>query len=217
VIFELRQYTLKPGARETLVEMFERDFLESQEVLGAYVVGQFRDLDRPDYFVWIRSFADMPSRLRALTDFYSGPVWQAGRAAANATMIDTDDVYLLRGDEISIPREDIEVAGSTVILLIASMAPTADGADFANADIALAPITGLPGVRHFGSLRTEHAVNDYPALPVREGENVIVILLAYDGTEPPPGFEAARAEASRQMAAPMRQLRLEPTRRSRMR
>ena len=39
------------------------------------VIGQFRDLDNPDSFVWLRGFADMEARKRALTGFYSGPVW----------------------------------------------------------------------------------------------------------------------------------------------
>jgi hypothetical protein len=37
----------------------------------------------------------MPSRAQALKDFYGGPVWKAHREAANATMIDSDDVLFL--------------------------------------------------------------------------------------------------------------------------
>lgn len=39
----------------------------------------------------------MAERARALHAFYYGPVWQAHREAANATMLDKDDVLLLRG------------------------------------------------------------------------------------------------------------------------
>src|SRR5258706_9972228 len=60
------------------------------------VLGQFRDKDEPDRFVWLRGFRDMPSRAEALQSFYGGPVWKAHRSAANATMIDSDDVLLLR-------------------------------------------------------------------------------------------------------------------------
>ena len=95
-VVELRQYTLRPGQRETLIDLFDREFVESQEAAGMAVVGQFRDLDDPDRFVWIRGFASMPSRARALASFYGGPVWKAYRAQANATMIDTDNVLLLR-------------------------------------------------------------------------------------------------------------------------
>ena len=37
----------------------------------------------------------MPSRAQALNDFYGGPIWKAHREAANATMIDSDDVLFL--------------------------------------------------------------------------------------------------------------------------
>ena len=95
-IVELRQYTLHPGARETLIELFDREFVETQEACGMKVIGQFRDLDDPDRFVWLRGFPDMPARARALAAFYGGPVWKAHRNAANATMIDSDNVLLLR-------------------------------------------------------------------------------------------------------------------------
>src|SRR4051812_37291441 len=92
---ELRQYTMVPGQRDTLVELFDRAFVESQEAVGIRVIGQFRDLDRPDRFVWLRSFPDLPSRTRALAAFYGGPVWREHRDAANATMLDSNDVLLL--------------------------------------------------------------------------------------------------------------------------
>src|SRR5262249_48599854 len=95
-VVELRQYTLRPGQRDVLIELFDREFVESQEAAGMAVVGQFRDLDDPDRFVWIRGFESMPSRAEALAAFYGGPVWRQHAAAANATMIDSDNVLLLR-------------------------------------------------------------------------------------------------------------------------
>src|SRR5438093_1819321 len=94
-IVELRQYTLHPGKRDVLIDLFDREFVESQEALGMNIIGQFRDLDNPNRFVWLRGFRDMPSRAQALKDFYGGPVWKAHRGAANATMIDSDNVLLL--------------------------------------------------------------------------------------------------------------------------
>src|SRR5262245_20442979 len=95
-IVELRQYTLHPGKRDILIDLFDREFIESQEAVGMTIIGQFSDLDNPDRFVWLRGFQDMPSRARALADFYGGPVWKANSKAANATMIDSGNVLLLR-------------------------------------------------------------------------------------------------------------------------
>jgi quinol monooxygenase YgiN len=61
-VLELRQYTLRPGQRDVLVELFERELVETQEAVGMAVAGTFRDLDDPDRFVWVRGFPDMESR-----------------------------------------------------------------------------------------------------------------------------------------------------------
>lgn len=95
-IIELRQYTMQPGQRETLIAIFERHFIEAQEALGMTVFGQFRDRVRADRFVFLRGFPDMASRQHSLERFYDGDVWAAQRDAANATMIDWHDVLLLR-------------------------------------------------------------------------------------------------------------------------
>ena len=47
-VVELRQYTLHPRQRDVLIELFDREFVETQEAVGMTVIGQFRDLDDPD-------------------------------------------------------------------------------------------------------------------------------------------------------------------------
>src|SRR6185369_16854167 len=94
-IVELRQYTLKSGRRDELIDLFEQNFVECQESVGASLIGQFRDLDNPDRFVWLRGFPDMVARAATLNAFYTGPIWKAHSRAANDTMIDTDNVLLL--------------------------------------------------------------------------------------------------------------------------
>ena len=116
-VVELRQYTLHPQQREVLIDLFDREFVETQEAHGMRVLGQFRDLDRPDMFVWLRGFASMESRRRALEGFYGGPVWAAHRNAANATMVDSDNVLLLRpawpGAAIALPQHPRPAPGSS--------------------------------------------------------------------------------------------------------
>ena len=95
-IFELRRYRLLPEGREALIRLFDREFVEPQEALGMRVEAEFRDLDDPDSFVWVRSFKDMEARTEALASFYSGPVWKEHGPAANATMLNSDNVLLLK-------------------------------------------------------------------------------------------------------------------------
>ena len=46
--------------------------------------------------MWLRGFSNMESRHRALEAFYDGPVWAAHRTDTNDTMLDSDDVLLLK-------------------------------------------------------------------------------------------------------------------------
>src|SRR6059036_1318055 len=95
-IVELRQYTLHPGQRDVLIDLFDREFVESQEALGMKLIGQLRDLDDPNRFVWLRGFRDLAARAPALQAFYGGPDWKTHCDAANATMVDSSNVLLLR-------------------------------------------------------------------------------------------------------------------------
>src|SRR3954471_19556924 len=174
-VLELRQYTLHPGKRDVLIELFEDALIEPQEAAGMRIVGQFRDLDRPDHFVWIRGFSDMPSRAKALSAFYGGPVWKAHRAAANATMIDSDDVLLLRPRRPGVDFPALRPERSST-MVVATICPRPLEAE-------VAPIMIEAGGRPLATLETEPAENDYPALPVRTGENVVVWLSSFDGRE----------------------------------
>src|SRR5664279_1135712 len=95
-VVEMRQYALRQGQRDVLIDLFERQFVETQEDLGMAVMGQFRDLDDADRFVWLRGFRDMAARRIGLSEFYGGPAWRSHREMANSTMIDSDNVLLLR-------------------------------------------------------------------------------------------------------------------------
>ncbi|WIV57019.1 NIPSNAP family protein [Amycolatopsis nalaikhensis] len=95
-VLELRRYQLRPGRRDELISLFEREFVEPQEEAGAHLFGLFRVPSSPDEFLWLRGFSSLAARFDALSAFYSGPVWRRFREAANATMVDSDNVLLLR-------------------------------------------------------------------------------------------------------------------------
>ena len=83
-VVELRQYTLYPGKRDTLIDLFERRFASELEASGMRLHGEFRDMDNPDRFVWIRGFPDMERRAQSLESFYGGAVWRWHRDVAMA-------------------------------------------------------------------------------------------------------------------------------------
>ncbi len=187
-VYELRQYTLRPGSRDAFVELFDRELVGPQEEVGMRVVGHFRDLDRPDVFVWIRGFADMTTRLDGLTAFYDGPVWAAHRGVANPMMLDSDDVLLLRpvgegrpfgGGAPRPPLGNVEEADPLVAVTIYPLGP--NGAeqfeDFYGR--VLKPVLDHTGGSPVAALATNDATNTFPRLPVREDERVFVIVTRF--------------------------------------
>lgn len=223
-VVELRQYTLKPGMRDTLIELFEREFVESQEATGMELIGQFRDADDPNRFVWLRGFADMESRAQSLGAFYGGPVWKASRDAANETMIDSDNVLLLRPawDRSGFANDGgraargatMPPAGAVIATIFYFDLPVTDTfiAAFRNAAL---PHWEAAGARSLAAFVTDPSANTFPALPIREGENVFVSFTLYgdarlaQAVPLPPDLE-------RSLAKPPEVLRLLPTARSRL-
>ena len=192
-ILELRMYTLHSGRRDELIRLFEREFIESQEAVGIQLIGQFYDLDDPNRFIWLRGFHDMAARAEALHAFYSGPVWKAHRDAANATMIDSDNVLLLR-----LPH------GTCGFSLKATKRPPAGSIRKQNGFVATtiyyfdAPVgaevthyfehTIEPELTETGAsilayFVTEDGPNTFPQLPVRKGENAFVWFAGFSDQE----------------------------------
>ena len=234
-IVELRQYTLHPGARDTLVALFDSEFIESQEEVGIDVIAQFRDIDRPNVFTWLRGFPSMAARATALQSFYDGPVWTRHRDAANATMIEWHNVRLLRpvrprsgitvarhrpGRDTTAPQPDI------VVVTIYSLAHDAANEFPQWFDGVIAPHLIATDARPIARLETESSPNTFPRLPVREGEHAFVWMArfrdvaAYDRHRSAllarPRWTAEVEPALRRcLTAPVEVLRLEPTLRSR--
>ncbi|MDT9687361.1 NIPSNAP family protein [Streptomyces sp. P9(2023)] len=187
-VIELRQYTLRPGRRDELIELFDREFLETQDETGMLVLGQFRDLDDPDRFVWLRGFRDMAVRHDALTAFYGGPVWAKHGPQANATMIDSDDVLLLRslsgasGITTVVPSRRPPVGAPAPERFVSATLwsfPPGRQDGIALIRDGLLPVLHRTGPAPFAALTTETAHNTFARLPIRTGENVAAVFTSY--------------------------------------
>lgn len=209
-IVELRQYTLYPGKREELISLFDSAFIAPQEAAGMRVIGQFRDAKDADRFVWLRGFEGMAQREAALTNFYTGPVWQAHRNQANATMADSDNVLLLRP---AFPGSGFlrGAPGAKILAAAIHYFPRATDEQsiqgFARSTIAIAR---QDGVRVLAQYVSEKSRNTFPRLPVRDTENVFVWFAAFETRQDHERWQAALPGAPEVLL-------LEPTARSQLR
>lgn len=238
-IVEFRQYTLHPNRRDDLIELFDREFVETQEAVGIQVIGQFRNLDDPNQFVWLRGFNDMSARAQSLTAFYGGPIWKAHRDAANATMIDSDNVLLLRlarpTSGFSLTHENRLPSGSNsntvrdgfVTATIYYFDAPVDSNFISYFENTIQPVLMEAGASILAYFVTEDSPNTFPALPVREGEYVFVWFGGFQNQD---AYERHLAELARsklwkeeipkslnrRLKRKPELLRLSPTKRSRL-
>ncbi|EOM78459.1 NIPSNAP family protein [Rhodococcus rhodnii] len=187
-IIEVRRYTLHPGLRQQLLDVFERHLIEPQEAVGMTVGGTFTDDDDPNVFTWLRGFADHESRRKSLEDFYHGPIWAEHRDRANATMVSSDDVLLLRptapprrpapaverGSEDDRPRKERALLGSFGVA--------------SDHDESWWTSTGLRALEDrlgvvVSAWRTDPTPNLFPALPVREDRAVSWLAVFADAAD----------------------------------
>ncbi len=238
-IVELRQYTHQPGRRDEFIALFDEHFIEEQERYGMQIIGQFRDRNNSDRFVWLRGFPDMETRHSALEGFYhSSPLWQEHRVAANDTISDVSNVLLLKPARATTgfcvnpgnrPAMDAqELAGGVIIATVYAFDAPVDAqfVDFFEKEVA--PLLRGAGATLLGSFVTEPSENTFPALPVREGEQVFVWFASFADEAAYTAYRSALTQSQEwitsivptlQMwgASPEELLELLPTRRSLLR
>ena len=203
-LIELRQYTLHAGQRDVLIGLFDREFVETQEALGIAVIGQFRDLDRPDRFVWLRGFRDIETRGQALAAFYDGPVWHAHRETANATMIDSDNVLLLepggpaRGLSSLPDRSSNGIPGDSgpglIVAILYYTQPDSLPVFTEVFERSIRKLFERAGARTVAEYVTSDQFNSFPRLPIRVGEHIFVWLARFASAN---AFENYRTQIAR--------------------
>ena len=185
-VVELRRYAMRAGRRDELLALFEREFIESQEECGMVPIGHYRDLGDSESFVWFRGYEGMARRRDALEAFYvRSSAWLNHRDAANATIVDSDNVLLLRParaasgfDLRGLHRgESGDTNKSRALVLATIMMLNAPAAD---AFVKTFETEVLPKLKRCAErvayFVTEEQPNNFPRLPVREGEFAFVVV-----------------------------------------
>lgn len=194
-LLEIRNYLLKPNRLEHFIDYFEEHFLASQEAVGMTILGQFRVVNEPNHFVWIRGFQDMEARREALQNFYGGPVWAKYGPLANDMMLEWHNVHLLRDaasmdltNGLNAGRIAADLANGTISLNTGLIAidfyQVAAPREKAEINILKSyheqdmPIRGL--------FVAEMSENTFARLPVYQVEDAFVVISAYESEDAAP-------------------------------
>jgi hypothetical protein len=211
-ILELRNYVTKPGQRDKFIDYFETNFVDSQNALGGYILGQFRVRDADDNFFWIRGFNDMASRSRYLPEFYRGAFWTQRRNHANDMLINNDNVYLLKPLSLSADQPDTAVNsnefGKKKGLVVI---------DYYVANTRLKELIEFFKSRYLPFLKgndisttswvSELAENDFPGLPVFQDKNLLVTITPFkDEAEYRLKLKQMNADSNRKLLTELREI-----------
>ena len=174
---ELRNYLLKPGARDRFIQYFKDHFVESQNALGAYTPGLFSIKGEDDRFFWIRGFDSMQERSRFLPAFYGGEIWKEFGPAANDMMVEWHNVHLIKSLTVnSNPFPE----GKEVFIIDYYTAKDKQ----LNELITLfkkeyIPLLNKWDINAITLWNSEMEENDFPRLPVYQDKDLLVVISRY--------------------------------------
>ncbi len=96
MLFELRQYRVRPGKRDDWVKVMEEQIIPFQSSKGMVIVGSFVAEEDPDLYVWLRRFQDEQERARLYEAVYQSDHWKNVIAPLTGELIDREQMVITR-------------------------------------------------------------------------------------------------------------------------
>jgi hypothetical protein len=96
MLFELRNYRMRPGQREQWVKFMEEVIIPFQVSKGMVIVGSFVGAEDPDLYVWIRRFDNDQERERLYQAVYESDRWKDEISPQIPEMIDREAMVITR-------------------------------------------------------------------------------------------------------------------------
>lgn len=96
MFYEIRQYGARPGRRDDLVRVMERDVIPFQRSKGMDIVGSFVSLDDETGFVWIRRFESEAEKERLYAAVYEDSHWKESIAPKIGDALDRETIRVTR-------------------------------------------------------------------------------------------------------------------------
>ncbi len=96
MLFELRQYRVRPGRRDEWVTLMDEVIIPFQVAKGMTIVGTFVAEEDPDLYVWIRRFEDESERERLYEAVYESEHWKTAIAPHTANLLGDEQMVVTR-------------------------------------------------------------------------------------------------------------------------
>ncbi|MBH77530.1 MAG: NIPSNAP family containing protein [Dehalococcoidia bacterium] len=96
MLFELRQYRIKPGQQARWVEFMENVIIPFQQSKGMVILGSFVEEDDETVYIWIRRFRDEAEREAQYEAVYQSNEWKDKIGPQIPDMMDREGVVVRR-------------------------------------------------------------------------------------------------------------------------
>jgi hypothetical protein len=96
MLFELRQYGIRPGKQAEWVKYMEEVIIPFQVSKGMVIAGSFTGEGDESVYVWIRRFADEAERERLYKAVYESDEWRNVIGPPVAELIDREQIKVTR-------------------------------------------------------------------------------------------------------------------------
>lgn len=96
MLFELRQYRMRPGQRDNWVRFMEEEIIPFQTAQGMQIIGSWVGEQEQDLFVWIRRFESEAERERLYAAVYESDHWKNTIGPRVPEMIDREQIKVTR-------------------------------------------------------------------------------------------------------------------------
>ncbi len=96
MLYELRQYHIRPGRQVEWVKLMEEEVIPFQVSKGMVILGSFTGQDDESVYVWLRRFADEAERERLYEAVYQSDHWKTNIAPRIPELMDREQMRITR-------------------------------------------------------------------------------------------------------------------------
>ncbi len=96
MLFELRQYHIKPGQQANWVKLMEEEIIPFQVGKGMVITGSYRGEEDDSVYVWMRRFESEEERERLYASVYESDTWKNDMSPRVGELLDRDAMVVTR-------------------------------------------------------------------------------------------------------------------------
>lgn len=96
MLFELRQYRMRPGKKDAWVKLMDEEIIPFQIQHGMVIIGSWTGEKDEDLYIWLRRFDSEAERERLYAAVYQSDTWKNDIGPRVGDLIDREQIVVTR-------------------------------------------------------------------------------------------------------------------------